>query len=239
MKRRIYLILLIIFICLMFLSLKNIFSWYKENKKNQEIYDNVKTYININKDENNDEINEDKQYLDSKILEENPDTIGWVKIDGTKIDYPVVKYTDNKYYLKHDFKKEPNSAGWVFMDYKNNFNDQNIILYAHNRRDGSMFGTLEMLFEEEFYKEHNNEILFIKENEIIRYNIFSVYKVASTDSYNSTNFDSFDEKIIEFKNRSIINFDMKESNAEQIITLSTCDYNNSYRLVVHGYKNQV
>ena len=101
MKKSIYIILLTVFTCLMILALIILFSWYKENKKNQEIVDNVKKYININKDENNEE----KKYLDTKILEENQDTVGWIKIEGTKIDYPVVKYTDNEYYLKHDFKK--------------------------------------------------------------------------------------------------------------------------------------
>ena len=243
MKKSIYIILLTVFTCLMILALIILFSWYKENKKNQEIVDNVKKYININKDENNEEKkakkdknNEDKKYLDTKILEENQDTVGWIKIEGTKIDYPIVKYTDNEYYLKHDFKKNLNSAGWIFMDYQNNFNDQNIVLYGHNRKDGSMFGSLKMLFDDEFYKEHNNEILFIKENEIIRYSIFSVYKVVNTDPYNSTNFISLEEKVKEFKNRSSIHFDFNVSDVSQIITLSTCDYNNSYRLVVHGYK---
>ena len=237
MKRKIYIILLAIFICLMFLALLILFSWYKENKNNQEIVNNVKTYMNIDKDKKKiDKNNGEEKYLDSKILKENPDTIGWIKIDGTKIDYPVVKYTDNEYYLKHDFKKKSNSAGWIFMDYKNNFNDQNIILYGHNRRDGSMFGSLKSLFDEKFYKDHNSEILFIKENEIIRYNIFSVYKIINTEPYNSTNFISFKEKVKEFKNRSSIYFDIDVSNVSQIITLSTCDYDNSYRLVVHGYK---
>ena len=240
MKKNIYKILLTIFTCLMILALIILFSWYKENKKNQEIVDNVKKYININKGENNEEKedknNEEKNYLDKKILEENQNTVGWIKIEGTKIDYPVVKYTDNEYYLKHDFKKNLNSAGWIFMDYQNNFNDQNIVLYGHNRKDGSMFGSLKMLFDDEFYKDHKNEILFIKENEIIRYSIFSVYKVVNTDSYNSTNFISLEEKVKEFKNRSSIHFDFDVSDVSQIITLSTCDYNNSYRLVVHGYK---
>lgn len=240
MKKNIYKILLTIFTCLMILALIILFSWYKENKKNQEIVDSVKKYININNDENNEEKedknNEEKNYLDKKILEENQNTVGWIKIEGTKIDYPVVKYTDNEYYLKHDFNNNLNSAGWIFMDYQNNFNDQNIVLYGHNRKDGSMFGSLKMLFDDEFYKDHKNEILFIKENEIIRYSIFSVYKVVNTDSYNSTNFVSLEEKVKEFKNRSSIHFDFDVSDVSQIITLSTCDYNNSYRLVVHGYK---
>lgn len=240
MKKNIYKILLTIFTCLMILALIILFSWYKENKKNQEIVDNVKKYININNDENNEEKedknNEEKNYLDKKILEENQNTVGWIKIEGTKIDYPVVKYTDNEYYLKHDFNNNLNSAGWIFMDYQNNFNDQNIVLYGHNRKDGSMFGSLKMLFDDEFYKDHKNEILFIKENEIIRYSIFSVYKVVNTDSYNSTNFVSLEEMVEEFKNRSSIHFDFDVSDVSQIITLSTCDYNNSYRLVVHGYK---
>lgn len=73
----------------------------------------------------------------------NPDIVGWIKVNGTNINYPFVQSKDNKYYLTHSFNKSYNSAGWVFLDYRNNnTNNKNTIIYAHGRTDKTMFGTL-------------------------------------------------------------------------------------------------
>ena len=122
------------------------------------------------------------------------------------------------------------------MDYKNDFDDQNLVIYGHNRKDKSMFGSINMLFDSEFYKNNKGEILLIKENEILRYRIFSVYKVHYTDDYNSLNYESFNEKIELLKKRSNLSFDMDFIDTKQIITLSTCSNDDRYRLVVHGFK---
>lgn len=230
MNRRIRIVLLSVFFVLILFSAFSLFSWHRENKDIQDIVKEEKKNLIDSNDEN------DMIFLDKKIFEDNPDTIGWLKVEGTKIDYPVVKYSDNEFYLKHDFKKNKNSAGWIFMDYKNDYDDQNLVFYGHNRKDGSMFGSIDMLFDPNFYKEHSGEILLIKEKEIIKYKIFSVYKALYSDDYNSLNFESFFEKINEFKEKSEVPFDFELNSDSQIITLSTCHYNNKYRLVIHGIK---
>ena len=229
MKKKIRIILLIIFAILMILSLITLISWHKENEEVAKIVHEEEKHLIINEEE-------DTIYLDKEILNDNSDTVGWLKVEGTKINYPVVQHSDNEYYLKHDFKKESNSAGWIFMDYKNSFDDQNIVIYGHHRKDGSMFGDIDLLFDSNFYKEHDNEIVLIRENEIMRYKIFSVYKVSNKESYNSLNFESFDETVENLKNKSEITFDEDLTGASQIITLSTCHKNNWDRLVVHGVK---
>ena len=86
--------------------------WYKENRKVKKIVENVQSYLVIE---------DDKYQVKEDIIKENEDTVGWIKIEGTNINYPVVQGKDNDYYLKHDYNKNNNSAGWIFMDYlKNN-----------------------------------------------------------------------------------------------------------------------
>ena len=137
-------LLLLIFLCLMIISLISLISWYFENKNTKKIVEKEEKHVI------------EEKYLDEKILKENPDTVAWIKIKGTGINCPVVQAKDNEYYLNHNFKKEKSSAGWVFMDYQNNLNDQNIVLYGHHRRDNSMFGDIDLLFNKDFYKTNNN-----------------------------------------------------------------------------------
>ncbi len=79
------------------------------------------------------------------LKKNNPDVAGWLKVNGTNINYPFVQASDNKYYLIHSFNKSYNAAGWVFLDYRNNnTNNKNTILYAQGRNDKTMFGSLKM-----------------------------------------------------------------------------------------------
>jgi sortase B len=122
------------------------------------------------------------------------------------------------------------------MDYRNNLDDQNIIIYGHHRKDGIMFGDIDLLFKENFYKKNNGVITLVIGNETREYQIFSVYSASILEDYNLTNYESFKEKIDEFKNKSEIDFNKDLSNIKQIITLSTCHNNNKDRLVIHGYE---
>ena len=229
MNNKLRIALLFIFAVLMILSSFMLISWLQENKDVAKIVKEEEKHLIVDE-------KEETIYLDKEILNDNPDTVGWLKVEGTNINYPVLRHSDNDYYLKHDFKKENNSAGWIFMDYKNTFDDQNIVIYGHHRRDGSMFGDIDLLFYSSFYNDHDNEIILIRENEILKYKIFSVYKISNKESYNSLNFDSFNDTVNDLKNKSEIAFDEDLSGATQIITLSTCHNNNWDRLVVHGVK---
>ena len=162
-------------------------------------------------------------------------------MNGTDIEYPVVQATDNAYYLTHSLDQSYNGAGWIFADYRNivDSTDKNIVIYGHNRRDGSMFGTLKKILKEEWYNDENNwQIKFITEKEEIIYQVFSIYKIENEDYYITTDFfdNSFGEFIETIKNRSIKDFGVQVNENDQILTLSTCDNNNKYRVVLHAKK---
>ncbi len=228
MKKKYY-ILIAIFATIMILSIISLTLWYFDNQSIKEIVSKEKTHLQ--------EEEEETYTLDKRILEDNPNTVGWLIVSGTNIDYPVLQYSDNSYYLNHDFNNQYNNTGWIFMDYRNHLDDQNIVIYGHHRRDGSMFGSTDLLFNKDFYKE-NQEILLITPEETITYVIFSVYSTNSKDNYTNQNFDNFRETLELFKNRSKIDFDVSLDGIKQIITLSTCNNNNVDRDVIHAYKKK-
>lgn len=229
MNKKIYMLILITFIVFMLISGTFLVSWLSENKKTNSIRNKEEKHLTIKKD---------NYYLNSDILKDNPETIGWLIVPGTKINYPVVQHSDNNYYLNHDFKHNYNSAGWIFMDYQNKLGDQNIIIYGHHRHDDSMFGSIDLLFDKEFYKNNANEIIFVTEKEVLTYTIFSVYKASVKDTYNQPNYNNLAKKIDKFKKNSQINFKEEINENSQVITISTCSANNIDRLVVHGYRKK-
>lgn len=166
---------------------------------------------------------------------------GWLNVKGTSVDYPVVKSSDNNsYYVKHNFNKESNIAGWIFADYRLKLDgtDKNIVIYGHNMKDGSMFGSLKKkALNKEWYGNSENTISFQNEKSISTYKVFSVYQIAKESYYTQTSFQSNEEykKFLDtLKSRSVYNFGINLSENDKIITLSTCATNSDYRVVVHG-----
>lgn len=238
-KRIIILIIMFIFILSMIFSGIKIFEWLKENKESKDNKDKIQDAISI--DENIDNI--EKYKIDFESLKRtNPETIAWIKVNGTNIEYPVVKTSNNDFYITHSFDKSYNSAGWAFMDYKNKLDgtDKNIVIYAHNRRDGSMFGTLKNILTEKWKNNTDNFIIpFITENEKSEYKVFSVYKIEKEDYYITTNFETnneFQRFVNVIKSRSEKDFEIDVSTNDSILTLSTCADNNKYRIVLHAKK---
>lgn len=238
-KKTISIIILLIFISIMIVTGRMLFNWLKENKQSQDTIDNISKSIRV--DENID--NAQKYNIDfEKLKQTNSETVAWLKVNGTDIEYPVVKTTNNDYYLTHSFDKSYNSAGWVFMDYKDKFNgtDNNMVIYAHNRKDGSMFGTLKNVLTEDWQKTQENFIIpFITENEKAEYQVFSIYKIESEDYYITTNFGTdkeFQIFIDTTKSRSVKDFNVDVGTVDNILTLSTCSDNNKYRVVLHAKK---
>ena len=222
-----YKYLKILFLVLMLVGLSGLFLWKDDRTKVDNIISNVGEYLILDNDSYN---------IKEEIKDINKDTVGWIRIENTNINYPIVQGNDNKYYLKHDYSKKKNSAGWIFMDYKNSMKDQNIVIYGHHRKDGIMFGDIDKLMKKKYYENNDGRILLVIDDENIYYQIFSVYKAESNENYNKRNYDDFEATIEEFKNKSTIDFDKDLTGVEQIITLSTCHKNNKDRLVVHAYK---
>ncbi|MBP3708415.1 MAG: class B sortase [Clostridia bacterium] len=238
---------IIITICLIVIafSLYKIIDWVIENNKNKSILEDIQGVIHITHEEvtiNNRPI-EKASYSFTDLLQKNPQTIGWVRVPNSNIDYPVVQTTDNDFYLNHSFDKSANSAGWIFADYSCKIpGSQNTIIYGHNRKDRSMFGSLKNVLEDDWKADPNNQyITFADLNETGIYQIFSVFVCNDEDvnSYLSTDFKSdedFKAYLKNLKNNSIQNYDTDIENSEKMITLYTCYGMNNQRLLVFAVK---
>lgn len=176
----------------------------------------------------------------SSLKQKNSDTVGYLKVNGTSINYPVVQYTDNDYYLRHSFDKSYSQAGWIFLDYRNNLNklDNNIIIYGHNMLNQAMFSSLTKMLDKSFFNDDNNTYInLITENKSTLWKIFSVYVTNPDTYYMSIDFSSKDEYsnfLNNLKNKSMYNFSENISSDDKILTLSTCTNLNTKRLVVHA-----
>ena len=235
------LIIYIILLSILIYSGIKIFKWYKDKTNNNKIVEQIKSTVIV--EENNEDGNENGYTVDfNKLKEQNNETIAWIKVNNTNVEYPVVKATNNSFYLNHSFDKSKNSAGWIFADYKNKFDntDKNIVIYGHNMRDGSMFGSMLNILDAKWYEneEHTN-ITLSTENEKCIYKVFSIYKIENEDYYIKTEFkndNEFEEFVKNLKKRSIKDFNVDISKDDNILTLSTCANNNKYRIVLHSVR---
>lgn len=232
-------ILQLIFLILFIYSGLHIFRWYKNNNENKQIISEISKSVEI--DENTKEEQYKYKVNFEELKQKNSDTIGWLKVENTNIEFPIVKTKNNSYYLTHNFDKKYNVAGWIFADYKNKLDgtDKNIVIYGHNMRDNSMFGSLKDVIKKEWYNnEENYKITFITENEYQIYQVFSIYQIEKEDYYIQTEFKNNDflEFIDTLTKRSKKDFDITVSKEDTILTLSTCANNNKYRVVLHSVR---
>ena len=228
----------LIFLILLVYSSINIFKWYNNNKENKQIINEIAESVTINQ-----ETNEEKKYKINfeELKQKNSDTVAWLKVENTNIEFPIVQANNNSYYLTHNFDKKYNVAGWIFADYKNKLDgtDRNIVVYGHNMRNNSMFGSLKDVITEEWYNnEENKYITFVTENDYQTYQVFSVYQIKTEDYYIKTEFKSneFTEFIDTITKRSKKDFGINVSKEDTILTLSTCSNNNKYRVVLHSVR---
>jgi len=226
-------------------DINNIIAENKEKIISEEKTEDISTEI-IDEPIDDNEINNPNTPLIinkdlESLLQVNEDTVGWLKVNNTNVDYPVVQASDNDYYLKKNFKKENDSSGWIFMDYRaDSVNlSQNTIIFGHNMYySGVMFGTLYKTKYSNWYTNEENQIIeFNTLYNNLKWKIFSIYVVPNTNDYLIANF-STEEKFQEFltliTNRSIYNFNTPVSISDKIITLSTCSNNGKNRLVIHA-----
>ena len=238
--KKLNIILMCFFIILLFYSGTKIVIWYVNNQNNKKISEEISQFVTVDETKID---NEEKYVIDfEKIKEKNSDTVAWLKVNGTNIEYPVVKTTNNDYYLTHNFNKEYNSAGWIFADYKNKLDgtDKNLVIYGHNMRDDSMFGSLKKVINEDWYNnEDNRYITLVIEGQTQIYEVFSVYQIEKEDYYIQTNFSNeieFGKFVENLKQRSKKDFNVNVRGEDNILTLSTCANNNKYRVVLHAKK---
>lgn len=236
MLKKVRPLLLIVSVLVFIYSAVMLISHFYNLYRNDRSYNKLKNIYSI---EQNLNLEEDKPSLDTlrkekfnKLQEINKDIVGWIYIPNTKIDYPVVKTSNNEFYLNRDAEKNTNKAGAIFMDYRNsldesfNTKDKNTVLYGHHMKDGSMFADLKKFKDQDFFNENKYIYMDTKDGRK-KYEIFSVF-IAKTDfNYiksqfnNEKDFTNFSKSIQE---KSSISTDIKLSNTDEFLTLSTCTY---------------
>lgn len=243
---------------IMFSGIK-IFLWDQDNKKTSKQAQEIKEVTKIEevpastqdelinqpvqKDHNNDYWNYIKLPLINvdftELKKKNADTVAFLKVNGTNINYPVVQVKDNQYYLTHSYDKSPNEAGWVFMDYRNqttNLN-RNTIIYAHGRWDTTMFGSLKNVFQNKWYQNTDNYVIQLSTptyNSL--WQVFSVYQIPTETYYLTTDFgstESYQTFLTTIQKRSAYQFRATINPDDHILTLSTC-WNDKEKVVLHA-----
>ena len=239
-----YKIILILLIVILAISSYFIIKEFVENKKETDIYKNLQEVViedssNSNEDDKNSNEEVDKENINSNynlenIAKINSDVVGWIKIEGTNIDYPVMQNGD--YYLHRNIYKNYSSHGTPYLaEYCNVQYSDNLIIYGHHMNDNSMFAQLDDYKKHSFYKSHR----FIKfysyyNGQTIEknYEIALVFKtVAYSDKgfkyYSYTNFSDIQE-LNEFlsncKNLQCYDTGVDINYRDKLITLSTCEY---------------
>lgn len=260
-KDRVFLLVLLLFFSTIFIfSAFKVIEWLSDNNNTDKVIEKINSDVKVDevKDNDNTEVIDEEPTEPEKVsdyfyyityplinvdfeslLKTNNETVGWINVNNTNINYPFVQGINNTYYLNHSFDKSYNSAGWVFMDYRNNkeMNNKNTILYAHGRIDKTMFGSLYKTQYPAWYQNKSNHIIRISTPSVnMSYQIFSVYKIEEESYYIQTDFTS-DDVYLEFlntiKKRSKYDFNVVLNESDKIITLSTCA-NDKERYVVHA-----
>ena len=171
-----------------------------------------------------------------QLKEENADIIGWLEIENTTINYPVLQGTDNEYYMTHNYKKEKSKNGSIFLnaDYDWNIESNNLLIYGHNLGNGTMFQELLKYESESYYKQHP-KIRFTTVEDDSEYEIISafksrVYYKAEKNVFryyyfiNSKSEEEYNQFVKNAKNASLYPIETTASYGDQLITLSTCSY---------------
>lgn len=182
------------------------------------------------------------QYAD--LVAQNEDMVGWISIEDTKIDYPVMSCDDDtEFYLSHDFYKNHDRHGVPFIDssYCNIYDSDNLIVYGHNMHDGTMFADLQKYTDAEYCQNHPY-ITFNTIYEKYTYQIVMVFKIKESDTakfpyHTITKFDNSSITIQDYLARakyySLWSDEQKLSDDDKLLTLSTCEYTLSNgRLVI-------
>ena len=175
----------------------------------------------------------------SELRKMNPDIKGWIKVDGTNVNYPFMQTGDNDYYLHRSLDRSYNDAGWVFADFRLRLDntDKNTIIYAHGRLDNTMFGSLREISYNGWLNNPSNFVVrTVTDNELSMWQVFSVYHIPTTSDYIRTSFTSnedFGQFANMLKDRSAYDFGTNVSPTDRILTLSTC-YNDEERSVLHA-----
>lgn len=240
MRKIVYTIITILLIGLVLISSYLIFKEKKQNEKQENTFEDLIEIV-----EENIENQEERKIDINKLYEENKDIVGWLKIDNTTINYPIMQnINDPNYYLRRDFYKNYSSYGTPYMAKQCNLNSDNIVIYGHHMKNNKMFGELEKYKLKDFYNNHKI-ITFTTLEKEYSYEIFAVFKTTVYTKntfryYENINFENkkmYNDFINICKDKSLYQTGIEIKDKEKLITLSTCEYSNkNSRLVIVARK---
>ena len=254
----VFFLLFFLFLGFMIFSGYQLLKWNNDNKNIGKLEEKIKKEIKpkeikeegelVNPPEEEEKVSDYWYYVGlpfyevdfNDLISRNQDTVAFIHMDNSNINYPVVQTNNNTYYLTHAFDKSKNGAGWVFMDYRNNINQlsDNTVIYGHGRLDKTVFGSLKNALTKSWQSQKDNYVIWLstpKEN--LLFQIFSIYTIQSESYYITTNFQTDEAKekwLSTMKERNKAPINTPVSTKDAILTLSTCQNNDGGRIVVQA-----
>ncbi len=249
MHKNIYVSIISIFLLIAIFSVVMIHSHFKEATEQEELYESLaqivdKTEASTETEASSstappevDEVVMLSEY--AELYEQNSDPVGWICIENTKINYPVMQsISEPNFYLKHGFDKGYTDYGCPYVGENCDVNkpSDNLIIYGHHMKNGSMFSDLKKFKKKDFWEEHNTfsfNTLYEKQT----YEVIAVFKtVVYTDSASEFKYfqfsdaqtpEQFDEYITKCKEKALYDTGVSAEYGDKLITLSTCEYSNT------------
>ena len=239
-KRTVIICSLVAFLCLGYVCFY--YYLYEKNSNEYEQLASLKTedsnmtnqevHINYTKEEENKDLVVLEKY--KKLFSQNKSLIGWIKIDDTNIDYPVMQTVNNEYYLDHNYNQQYDKNGSIFLDKDCDITNPgtNMIIYGHHMKSGKMFGNLKLYSNKEYYDKHSiiqfdtiyeegrYQIMYVfrsriyNEDEIV-FKYYQFFEVATPEE--------FDSHMNEMAQMSLYDTGVTATYGDKLITLSTCD----------------
>lgn len=227
----IFIFFIIIFICCIGYLTYYLYDKHKSSEDNKEILNDIEI------DESKITDNKTERMLQLEELQkENEEIIGWLEIEGTNINYPVLQAVDNDYYLTHNYKKEKASTGSLFLDKEFDliYGSSNYLIYGHRNKSGLMFEDLMKYTKEDFYKEHT-KVKFTTNKEDGIYEILAifysrVYYKSEKNVFryyyfvNASSEEEYNDFVNNAKKVSLYDTGVTAIYGDQLLTLSTCEY---------------
>lgn len=255
MKKMIWRVVLVICLVVAGVAGFNVIRLSKEYREGIKEYAALEKYVTINQEPAKEAIAEVQAQEQDAVKESlipvsidiaydelrkiNEHFIGWIYYEPLELSYPIVRGNDNDYYTHYTFENEQNSSGAIFMDFLNkpDFSNYNTIIYGHNMRNGTMFGTLKQLLNNTSIQEENPYFYVFTEDKAYMYEIFAVY-VTTADSHTYDLISDEDEQstyLDYIYSCATWTSDIEVTPSDRIATLSTCHgLHTNNRTVVHG-----
>ena len=242
MMKKLRLILVILLLAVFIVSTSLWIRQLVNNKRNKDIYDDalniaigtaqaeeslddMKIWLPRAIEDDSNIAEMEKINLDS-LRERNKDVVGWIRIPGTQLDYPIMQGEDNEFYLNHAWNKDNSFSGSIFLESRNDpsFSQYNTIVYGHNMRNGSMFATLRE-YKKDKYRQKRPYVYIRTDEGIFRYEIFAAFDAPLDCPVYGLSFNQAETKqrLLDFvMENSVIETGVVPDITDRILTLSTC-----------------